>query len=374
MTWPLRVRLAYDLLSGLLYLHTRQPPIAHRDLKSPNLFVRSLRISDDRLLAIGDFGVSQVGSAHQPDKRDVDCPLWLAPEALHQFGQNTIRSDIYSVGIILWEMCSGEDPFAHLRIKTENKLETLIQNGERPLTTDDGALWPAPWVEILQRCWQDDPNLRPTCQQLVAQLQRAEQMILGPDSSLRPRSLDDYPHFYSPPSPPLVFSPSAECAAVLAAPCLSDQQTAFKTTVLQSPLPHVTCTAAVAQEGTLRLGFQSGQIAGLQVLEGNNGASAHFKSTQVSGLTKLPILVMTSVASKLLCLTEKKIILLDGSKSSTPLRKVTSLSNGMPDKAAWLAPRLLCLGFPSTDELHVVDTNTWCALGSLSLHLSLIHI
>jgi WD40 repeat protein/tRNA A-37 threonylcarbamoyl transferase component Bud32 len=141
--------LAFQLCSVLEYLHTRQPPIIFRDLKPSNI-IRS----KSGMLSLIDFGIARSFRPGQArDTQQLGSPGYAAPE---QYGraQTTPQSDIYSLGIILYEVLSGQDPtervhgLAPLRLDQEvggGELAALIQRmssphpSERPATVGDVA-------------------------------------------------------------------------------------------------------------------------------------------------------------------------------------------------------------------------------------------
>jgi serine/threonine protein kinase len=103
-----RVRMAMDVARGMNYLHTRTPAILHRDLKSPNVLVHK---SGEAKVA--DFNTSAVCSGPAPSRPPPDNPMWLAPEVLA--GQEcTKASDVYSFGIIMWEVFTRQKPWSSM--------------------------------------------------------------------------------------------------------------------------------------------------------------------------------------------------------------------------------------------------------------------
>jgi hypothetical protein len=83
LSWDLRARMATDIAKGLQYLHSRKPPIMHRDLKSHNVLLKDKappKSSDDAWAKIIDFGTATEGFC--TTGRVVDNPTWMAPEVL----------------------------------------------------------------------------------------------------------------------------------------------------------------------------------------------------------------------------------------------------------------------------------------------------
>ncbi len=116
-----------QLCNVLHYLHTRQPPIIFRDLKPDNV----LRTDDGHLYLI-DFGIARHFKPGQArDTIAFGSPGYAAPE---QYGkaQTTPRADIYSLGVMLHQMITGEDPtlkpfsFAPLYMKGPARLQSLL--------------------------------------------------------------------------------------------------------------------------------------------------------------------------------------------------------------------------------------------------------
>ncbi|KAK7244969.1 hypothetical protein RIF29_39798 [Crotalaria pallida] len=116
-----RLSMAYDVAKGMNYLHKRNPPIVHRDLKSPNLLVDKkytvkirMRISDVYRIAVADFGLSRLkANTFLSSKSAVGTPEWMAPEVLRDEPSNE-KSDIYSFGVILRELATLQQPWSNL--------------------------------------------------------------------------------------------------------------------------------------------------------------------------------------------------------------------------------------------------------------------
>ncbi|XP_042503694.1 serine/threonine-protein kinase CTR1-like isoform X2 [Macadamia integrifolia] len=73
-----RLRMALDVARGMNYLHNRNPPIVHRDLKSSNLLV-----DKNWIVKVGDFGLSKLKNAtFLTAKSGRGTPQWMAPELL----------------------------------------------------------------------------------------------------------------------------------------------------------------------------------------------------------------------------------------------------------------------------------------------------
>ena len=102
-----RLQMALDIARGMNYLHSCKPPIAHRDLKSPNLLV-----DRDMTVKVCDFGLSlSLCSRLLTARSKTGTPEWTAPEVLKCQTSDAKKSDVYSFGVILWELMTNEEPW-----------------------------------------------------------------------------------------------------------------------------------------------------------------------------------------------------------------------------------------------------------------------
>ncbi|KAJ7882056.1 kinase-like domain-containing protein [Mycena olivaceomarginata] len=158
-----------DVALGLEHLHGKC--IVHGDLKSDNIFVTpSFRA------CIADFGlssiittISSIQFTDSANRARGGTVRYQAPE-LHQGGHNDLRSDIYAFACVAYELFTGKLPFPEL--PTDGAVIDAVIKGRRPsqpascsgtAALDD--LW-----KVLQHCWEEQPERRPTCGQIVERL------------------------------------------------------------------------------------------------------------------------------------------------------------------------------------------------------------
>uniref|UniRef100_A0A1S3XIH8 Serine/threonine-protein kinase CTR1-like n=1 Tax=Nicotiana tabacum TaxID=4097 RepID=A0A1S3XIH8_TOBAC len=104
-----RLCMAYDVANGMNYLHKRNPPIVHRDLKSPNLLV-----DKKYTVKVCDFGLSRFkANTFLSSKTAAGTPEWMAPDVLRDEPSNE-KSDVYNFGVILWELATLQQPWSNL--------------------------------------------------------------------------------------------------------------------------------------------------------------------------------------------------------------------------------------------------------------------
>ncbi|KAL6182136.1 hypothetical protein ACLB2K_043559 [Fragaria x ananassa] len=152
-----RMRMALDVARGMNYLHRRNPPIVHRDLKSSNLLV-----DKNWTVKVGDFGLSKLKNAtFLTAKSGRGTPQWMAPEVLRNEPSNE-KSDVFSYGVILWEIMTVSVPWDNL-----NPLQVVGVVGfmDRRLDIPEG-LNPE-IVSIIEDCWRSDPGQRPSFEDVI---------------------------------------------------------------------------------------------------------------------------------------------------------------------------------------------------------------
>jgi serine/threonine protein kinase len=151
---------AGDMAAGMYFLHSRKNPIVHRDLKSPNILLKTSTQFNRTVAKIADFGLSHALTFTEAvlQRKDEACDnrLWHAPEVIvHRTFD--MRTDVYAYGVIMWELLARRRPFEEIPWMTD--VEDSIKAGGRPPV--DPA-WPAPYVELMTRCWAQNPFDRPS--------------------------------------------------------------------------------------------------------------------------------------------------------------------------------------------------------------------
>ena len=94
-----------ETISALQYLHSFKPPIIHRDIKPENLL-----LNEGGRILLADYGWSNFNMEGDVRKTFCGTPEYIAPEMLLKKGHDT-RVDIWSIGILMFELLSGYSPF-----------------------------------------------------------------------------------------------------------------------------------------------------------------------------------------------------------------------------------------------------------------------
>lgn len=161
-----RSLIALDIARGMEFLHSRG--IIHRDLKSLNVL-----LDEKKRAKVGDFGLARVKAAG-PMTGLVGTSYYMAPEVVVSAPYYDERVDVYSYGIVLWELLTNTEVYAgedKVTVMTE-----VIQHNRRPLIP---LTTPEALKILIQRCWSQDANDRPSFREIIEMLQLQECQFPG---------------------------------------------------------------------------------------------------------------------------------------------------------------------------------------------------
>ena len=98
-------------------------------------------------------------------------PVYIAPEVFHSKVYDS-KADIYSFGLMLWEMWYGKLAFAEFK-GSMPLFYSRVDEGYRPEDVEGSKKPPAQWKQMMIRCWERDPEQRPSandCHQELTKL------------------------------------------------------------------------------------------------------------------------------------------------------------------------------------------------------------
>lgn len=147
--------IAVGIAFGMNYLHGKQ--MLHRDLKSLNIL-----LDENNYPKISDFGLAQTKGKRNEDKsNNIGTSQWMAPEVLNSnvFDE---KADVYSYGMIIWEMLTGDIPYRGIR--DFQVTMTVVNQKIRPQIP---KTCPKMLAQFIRNCWNTDPNKRPSFKNII---------------------------------------------------------------------------------------------------------------------------------------------------------------------------------------------------------------
>lgn len=157
---PILLRVATrGLLKGLDYLHTCDPPVVHRDIKSANVLVDL-----NFCVKLADFGCSKRDDVTR-SFTTAGSILWMAPEVIQQQSGHGRKADLWSLGCTLIEMATAEKPWGNNAF--DNFVAAVRQIGMSNNTPPIAEHITGPARDLIRRCVKRAPEERPWASELL---------------------------------------------------------------------------------------------------------------------------------------------------------------------------------------------------------------
>ncbi|XP_078441463.1 leucine-rich repeat receptor protein kinase MSP1-like [Wolffia australiana] len=192
LTWPARLRIAGGVAAGLAFLHGCRPPIIHRDIKAGNVL-----LDEDFRARITDFGLARWA---EPEKLQISTQVagtagYMPPEYGSGVVAATVMADVYSFGVLVFELAAGRRPSWPVVVGVEEVAlvgwaRRKVQRGEGralldpamgsgPPATARGEAQLEAVLDVALRCTSDSAKARPSMAEVVSLL--AQVPSLGDD-------------------------------------------------------------------------------------------------------------------------------------------------------------------------------------------------
>ncbi|XP_053415130.1 receptor-interacting serine/threonine-protein kinase 2 isoform X4 [Nycticebus coucang] len=176
VAWPLRFRILHEIALGVNYLHNMNPPLLHHDLKTQNIL-----LDNEFHVKIADFGLSKWrlmslsqsrSSKSAPEGGTI---IYMPPENYEpgQKSRASVKHDIYSYAVIMWEVLSRKQPFEEVT----NPLQIMysVSQGHRPDTSEESLPYDIPhrtlMISLIESGWAQNPDERPSFLKCLIELE-----------------------------------------------------------------------------------------------------------------------------------------------------------------------------------------------------------
>ncbi|KAH6836667.1 hypothetical protein C2S53_005418 [Perilla frutescens var. hirtella] len=158
-----RLIIAMDAAFGMEYLHSKN--IVHFDLKCDNLLV-NLKDPSRPICKVGDFGLSKIKRNTLVSGGVRGTLPWMAPELLNGSSNKVSEKvDVFSFGIVLWEILTGEEPYANMHYGAI--IGGIVNNTLRPMIP---SYCDSEWRLLMEQCWAPNPVVRPSFTEIASRL------------------------------------------------------------------------------------------------------------------------------------------------------------------------------------------------------------
>lgn len=168
-----KIKIALDCAKGLWYLHYNH--IIHGNLKSKNVMTLRILKSNNEIhftAKLSNYGFSHILekiALVDSDSKNLKNFRSRAPEYFKN-SPIDMKTDIYSLGILLWEIFSQKVPFYEQALSPMKLICKIAYEKLRPDISQLDSETPSSVIELIIKCWDDDKNIRPTSKEVAVLL------------------------------------------------------------------------------------------------------------------------------------------------------------------------------------------------------------
>lgn len=168
LNWEQKKKIALDIVKGMIFLHCCSDPVIHRDQKSLNLLIDNDIISNSTNfnIKVADFGLARTMDVVKDKLTSYMGTFhWMAPE-IFENKPYSLKADVFSYAICVWEVLTRQTPYKNLNSPHAIMKFVVLEKG-RPDKALIPAQCPKELVSLMNNCWDQDPEKRPSFMQIL---------------------------------------------------------------------------------------------------------------------------------------------------------------------------------------------------------------
>ncbi|KAL4647497.1 ankyrin repeat and protein kinase domain-containing protein 1 [Arapaima gigas] len=183
LMWPKKFQMIHEVTMGMNYLHSLKPALLHLNLKPTNILLDDhlhVKISDFGLIKWEEYSSSMEFIEHLSSRGNIS---YIPPEIFTQSPDAPgTKYDVYSFAIVMWEILTQNKPYQG----PNNMMKVImkVSSGKRPSVEkipDDKPQECDGMIDIMQRCWQQEPTGRPPFSETIKETEALSEVLKIPD-------------------------------------------------------------------------------------------------------------------------------------------------------------------------------------------------
>ncbi|CAE6262629.1 unnamed protein product [Arabidopsis arenosa] len=173
--WTSCLKIAEDVAQGLYYIHQTSSALVHGNLKSTNIL-----LGQDFEACLTDYCLSVLTDSSSASPDDPDSSSYKAPEIRKSSRRPTSKCDVYSFGVLIFELLTGKNASRHPFMAPHDMLDWVRAMREEEEGTEDNRL--GMMTETACLCRVTSPEQRPTMRQVIKMIQEIKESVMAEEN------------------------------------------------------------------------------------------------------------------------------------------------------------------------------------------------
>ncbi|XP_010484530.1 PREDICTED: probable inactive receptor kinase At5g67200 isoform X2 [Camelina sativa] len=173
--WTSCLKIAEDVAQGLYYIHQTSSALVHGNLKSTNIL-----LGQDFEACLTDYCLSVLTDSSSASPDDPDSSSYKAPEIRKSSRRPTSKCDVYSFGVLIFELLTGKNASRHPFMAPHDMLDWVRAMRDEEEGTEDNRL--GMMTETACLCRVTSPEQRPTMRQVIKMIQEIKESVMAEEN------------------------------------------------------------------------------------------------------------------------------------------------------------------------------------------------